>query len=128
MPVDAAPLPTTNVAPFWPAWTLTLDAMIRTLARARLRCRTCAVLLRVDPVELRRGLGGRGSLINRTVPCPVVSCDGRAYYLAAPGTACAYHVLLDDPALLKGVVDPVGAPFRSRWRDLVLVAGPPLPC
>ena len=120
-------MPATNVVPFWPAWTLTLDAMIRGMARARLRCRKCAVLLRVDPAELRRGLGGRASLINRTVPCPVVSCNGRAYYLAAAGTACAYHLLVDDAGLLEGVIDPAGAPFRSRWQDVTLLAGPALP-
>ena len=72
-------MPAANVVPFWPAWTRTLDAMILGMAPARLRCWTCAVLLRVDPTELRRELGGHATLINRTVFCPVVGCDGRAY-------------------------------------------------
>ena len=74
-----------------------------------------------------RRLGGSASLINRTDPCAVVGCGGTIYYLGAPGTGAAHHVLVDDPVLLDGVADPVATPFRSRWHGLTPIGPAPLP-
>src|SRR3982751_4401638 len=98
--------PTAIIVPFWPAWTRTLDDMIRRLARARLRCRRCQSLMRVDLAALHRQLGASASLINRTTACAIVGCTGTVYYLGAAGTGAAYHVLVDEPALFEGVTDP----------------------
>ena len=116
-----------HVIPFWPVWTRTLDAMIRHLARARSRCRRCGTLLHVDLDALQGKLGGSASLIDRTDPCPVVGCTGTVYYLGAPATGAAYHVLTGDLALLDGVVDPGGLPFRSRWHNMVTIGAAPSP-
>lgn len=116
-----------HVIPFWPVWTRTLDAMVRSLARARSRCRRCGTLLHVDLDTLRGKLGGSAGLIDRTAPCPVVGCTGTVYYLAAPATGAAYHVLIADPALLDGVADPVGLPFRSRWHGMTTIGPVPTP-
>ena len=112
---------TADIVPFWPAWTRTLDEMVRRLARARSRCRRCHTLLRVDLETLRQQRGGSACLINRTDRCAVVGCNGTVYYLSAPATGAVYHVLIGDPALLEGVVDQVGTPFRSRWHGMTLV-------
>lgn len=116
-----------RVMTFWPGWTRTLDSMIASLARIRSRCGRCHVLLHVDPEALRVRLGGSASLIDRSDPCAVVGCGGDVHYLGAPATGTAYHVLVADPGLLAGVIDPVGLPFRSRWQDMVAVGSPPLP-
>lgn len=116
-----------HVIPFWPAWTRTLDSMIRNLARARSRWGRCHVLLHVDPEAMRVRLGGSASLINRTDACAVVGCGGVVHYLGAPATGAAYHVLVADPRLLADVIDPTGLPFRSRWHDMVPVGFAPLP-
>ncbi|RYY16207.1 MAG: hypothetical protein EON55_04840 [Alphaproteobacteria bacterium] len=116
-----------DVLSFWPAWTRTLDAMIRNLARVRSRCRQCRTLLHVDPEALYCRFGGTASLINRSDACTVVGCSGTVYYLGAPATGAAYHVLIDRPALLDGVVDPLGLPFRSRWHGMVSVGSVPIP-
>ena len=113
------------VVPFWPVWTRTLDDMIHKLARGRSRCRMCRTLLRVDLDALRGRLGGSASLINRSDACPIVGCGGKVYYLGTPATGTAYHVLVGDPALLDGVVDPVGTPFRSRWHGRTAVGTAP---
>lgn len=114
-----------RVIPFWPVWTRTLDTMIRSLARARSRCRWCGTLLHVDLDTLRGKRGGSAGLIDRTDPCPVVGCTGTVYYLGGPATGAAYHVLIADPALLDGVVDPVGLPFRSRWHGMTTIGPVP---
>ena len=116
-----------QVIPFWPVWTRSLDAMIRRLARARSRCRRCGTLLHAELDALHRRLGGSASLIDRTAPCAVVGCGGTIYYLAAPATGAAYHVLVGDSALLGGVVDPIAIPFRSRWHDMVAIGPATLP-
>lgn len=116
-----------DVISFWPAWTRTLDAMIRNLVRVRSRCRQCRTLLHVDPVALRGRFGGAASLINRSDACPVVSCSGTVYYLGAAATGAAYHVLIDTPALLEEVADPLGLPFRSRWHGMVSIGSVPIP-
>lgn len=114
-----------HVLPFWPVWARTLDAMVRRLARARSRCRRCGTLLRVDLDALRDRLGGSASLIDLSDACTVVGCNGTVYYLAAPATGTTYHVLIDSPALLEGVADPVGLPFRSRWHGMMPVRPTP---
>ena len=121
-------VPTADIVPFWPAWTRTLDEMVRRLAWARSRCRQCHTLLHVDLKGLGGQLGGSASLINRTDACGVVGCQGTVYYLGAVATAAAYHVLVDEPALLEGVTDPVATPFRSRWHGMVAIGPDPLPC
>lgn len=115
------------VMPFWPAWTRTIDAMIRSVARTRSRCRRCHVLLHVDLDALRQRLGGSATLIDRADACTVVGCGGAIYYLAAPATGAAYHVLVGEPDSLDGVIDPVDLPFRSRWYGMVSVGLAPLP-
>lgn len=119
--------PTADIVPFWPAWTRTLDEMIRRLVRARSRCRRCQTLMRIDLDALRRQLGGSASLINRTTACAIVGCEGTIYYLGAAATGAAYHVLVDEPALLEGVTDPTATPFRSRWHGMVAVGQIPCP-
>jgi hypothetical protein len=118
---------TADIMSFWPAWTRTLDDMIRRVARARSRCRRCHTLLHVDLEALRGHLGGGASLINRTDGCAVVGCQGTVYYLGAVATGAAYHVLVDEAALLEGVTDPVATPFRSRWHSMVAIGPDPLP-
>lgn len=120
-------VPTADIVSFWPAWTRTLDEMIRRMARARSRCRQCDTLMHVDLEALRRQLGGLVSLINRTTSCAVVGCGGTTYYLGAVATGAAYHVLIDEPALLVGITDPTATPFRSRWQGMVPVGSVPLP-
>ena len=100
--------------------------MVRSLARARSRCRRCGTLLHVDLKALSNRLGGSASLIDRSDACTIVGCGGTIYYLGAPATGAAYHVLVDNPALMEGVSDPVGRPFRSRWHGMVPVGPPPL--
>ena len=119
--------PTAAIVPFWPVWTRTLDDMTRRLARARSRCRRCQTLMHVDLDALHRQLGGSTSLINRIAACPIVGCAGRVYYLGAAATGAVYHVLVDEPALLEGVTDPMGTPFRPRWHNLVSVVTDFLP-
>ena len=119
--------PTADIVPFWPAWTRTLDEMIRRLARVRSRCRRCQTLMHVDLDVLRLQLGGSTSLINRTMACAVVGCGGAIYYLGAAATGGTYHVLVDEPALLEDVTDPIGTTFRSRWHGMVQVGTDPLP-
>ncbi|MBH0619464.1 hypothetical protein I3A86_25570, partial [Salmonella enterica] len=82
----------------------------------------CHTLLHVDLEALRGRLGGKASLINRTDACVVVGCQGTVYYLGAVATGAAYHVLVDEPALLDGVTDPIATPFRSRWHGMVTIA------
>lgn len=110
-----------HVIPFWPVWTRTLDAMIRGLASVRSRCRHCGSLLRRNLGTLRARLGGSASLIDRTDPCPVLGCTGTVYYLGAPTTGAAYHVLIGDLALFDGVADPIATPFRSRWHGMATI-------
>lgn len=110
-----------HVIPFWPVWTRTLDAMIRGLTSVRSRCRHCGSLLRLNLGTLRARLGGFASLIDRTGPCPVVGCTGTVYYLGAPATGAAYHVLIGDLALFHGVADPTATPFRSRWHGMATI-------
>lgn len=110
-----------HVLHFWPVWARTLDAMVRSLARARSRCRRCGTLLHVDLETLSNQLGGSASLIDQSDACTVVGCGGTVYYLGAPATGAAYYVLIDNPALMEGVSDPVGLPFQSRWHGMVLV-------
>ena len=81
---------TADIVPFWPAWTRTLDDMVRHLARARSRCRRCHTLLHVDLEALRGQLGGGASLINRTDACMVVGCEGTVYYLGAAVTSSLF--------------------------------------
>ena len=114
-----------HVIAFWPVWTRTLDAMVQSLARARPRCRQCGTLLHIDLDTLHARLGMSASLIDRTDPCAVVGCTGTVYYLGAPATGAAYHVLVGDPALLDGMVDPVGPPFRSRWHGMTTIGDTP---
>jgi hypothetical protein len=116
-----------DIVPFWPAWTRTLDEMIRHVARARSRCRRCHTLFHVDLEALRGRLGAKASLINRIDACAVVGCQGTAYYLGAMATGTAYHVLVDEAVLLEGVTDPIATPFRSRWHDMMAVGPAPLP-
>ena len=118
---------TADIVPFWPAWTCTLDEMIRRLARARSRCRRCHTLMHVDLDALRQQLGGSASLINRTTACAIVGCQGTIYYLGAAATGGTYHVLIDQPALLEGVTDLTAIPFRSRWYGMVQIGPDPLP-
>lgn len=118
---------TAAIVPFWPAWTRTLDDMIRRLARARSRCRRCHTLLHVDLEVLRGRLGGEASLINRTDACAVVGCQGTVYYLGAVATGAAYHVLIDEAGLLESVTDPIATPFRSRWHGMVTIGPDSLP-
>lgn len=119
--------PTATIVRFWPAWTRTLEEMIRRLAQARSRCRRCHTLLHVDLEALHRRLGGEASLINRTDACAVVGCEGTVYYLGAVATGAAYHVLVDESALLDGVTDPIATPFRSRWHGMRAIGPDPLP-
>lgn len=119
--------PTPDIVPFWPAWTRTLDEMVRRLAQARSRCRRCHTLMHIDLVALRRQLGDSASLINRTTTCAIVGCAGTVYYLGAAATGTAYHVLVDKPALLEGITDPMAMPFRSRWHGLVSIGPEILP-
>lgn len=116
-----------HVIPFWPAWTRSLDSMIRSLARVRSRCRQCRISLHVDLDAMRMRLGGSASLIDRFDACAVVGCGGTVYYLGAPAAGAGYHVLIDRPALPDGVGDPVGRPFRSRWHGMVAIGPVPLP-
>lgn len=116
-----------DVISFWPAWTRTLDAMIRNLAQVRSRCRQCRTLLHVDPVAMRGRFGSTASLLDRSAACTVVGCSGTVYYLGAPTTGAAYHVLIDTPALLDGVADPLGLPFHSRWHGMVSIGPVPIP-
>lgn len=125
MPEPAAD--NTAVKPFWPAWTRTLDAMIAGMATARSRCRRCHILLHVDLGALRQRLGGSATLIDRADACAVVGCGGTIYYVAAPATGAAYYVLVGEPDLFDGVIDPVDLPFRSRWHGMVPVGPAPLP-
>ena len=118
---------TAAIVPFWPAWTRTLDEMIRRLARARSRCRRCHTLLHVDLEALRGQLGGEASLINRIDACAVVGCQGTVYYLGAVATGATYHVLVDEILLLEGVTDPIATAFRSRWHGMMAIAPDPLP-
>lgn len=119
--------PTADIVPFWPAWTRTLDEMIRRVAWARSRCRRCQTLMRVDLDALRRQLGGSASLINRTASCAIVGCEGTIYYLGAAASGCTYHVLVDEPVLLEGITDPTAIPFRSRWQGMIQIGTDPLP-
>jgi hypothetical protein len=112
---------TCDIVPFWPAWTRALDEMIRCVAKARSRCRRCRTLMHVDLEVLRQQLGDAATLINRTAACPVVGCGGTIYYLGAAATGSTYHVLVDAPALIDGVIDPTATPFRSRWHGMMVI-------
>lgn len=101
--------------------------MIRNLAQVRSRCRQCRTLLHVDPVAMRGRFGGTASLLYCSAGCTVVGCSGTVYYLGAPATGAAYHVLIDTPALLDGVADPLGLRFHSRWHGMVSIGPVPIP-
>ena len=81
--------------------------------------------MHVDLEALRRQLGGAASLINRIAACPIVGCAGTVYYLGTAATGGTYHVLVNAPTLIDGVIDPTGTPFRSRWHDMTVI-GPDL--
>ncbi|MGR6331166.1 hypothetical protein ACU5AX_19065 [Sphingomonas sp. XXL09] len=76
---------------------------------------------------MRTTLGGSASLLDRTDPCALVGCGGTVYYLTVPATGAACHMLTTDSALLDGVIDPVGLPFRSRWHSMVSIDPLPAP-
>ncbi|WP_242153850.1 hypothetical protein [Sphingomonas sp. BAUL-RG-20F-R05-02] len=81
----------------------------------------------IDLLALHRELGGSASLINRTTACAIAGCAGTVYYFGAAATGAAYHVLVDEPALLDGVTDPTATPFRSRWHGTVALDRPSCP-
>jgi hypothetical protein len=57
----------------------------------------------------------------------VIGWEGTIYYLGAAATGATYLVLIDETAMLKGVIDPVATAFRSRCYSMVTIGSDLLP-